>query len=112
MLLSELMLVSIELITHNRSSDDMFYSGNFVYCGTDVMGWPQKIDDDIVTFRYARSEASEKSIEIPLYMLKKGEMKKILQDAEFDNIQEYSDFKPGLFEDADFFTYIAHKLHL
>jgi ubiquinone/menaquinone biosynthesis C-methylase UbiE len=88
---------------------DKFYSGNYVYCGEEVRGWPHKIDGKIVTFRYARNESPQINAEIPLYMFKTDEMKGILERAEFKDIEEYSDFKPGISVDADFFTYVAHK---
>ena len=87
------------------------YSGEFMYTGDEVRGWPVKVDDErkIVTFRYAKIASSAPYAEIQLCMVKRKELEKTLGDVNFQIKNVYSNLEPGYSKDADFFTYVAEK---
>jgi hypothetical protein len=86
-----------------------FYSAEYIYCGTDVRGWPEEIEDKKIIFKYARKESPEFGPRIPMYNFKEGEMEKILRNTGFINTRKFSDFKPDLNENADFFIYKTYR---
>ena len=95
------------------------YSGDYMYCGTEVKGWPHRldhrVDGDVVTFRYSRKDNPDRIAEIPLFVFKKGELEDMLK-ARFEKIDIYpnldfeqnSNIKTDPLK-IDFYTYVAHK---
>lgn len=104
------------------------YSREVIYCGELVRGCPLEISDNNVKFYYYLNHKVRTIQEIKrdnvgildMYPFKKGEIKKLLENADFVNITEYSAglanntnssklFKRGVDENADFFIYAAYK---
>jgi glycine/sarcosine N-methyltransferase len=92
-----------------------FYSANYIYCGTDVKGWPSELKKDgIVKFRYERDDAynnlgEKNEVTLKMHMFKEDELKELLIDAGFNICKEYSDFVEKKYEGADFFIYVVEK---
>ena len=88
-----------------------------MYCGRTIRGIPRRIEENHVTFLYhARpgaatlEEAEEEYVgTLEMYPFKAGELEALLRAAGFERTEVYSDLEPGRREEADFFTYVAHK---
>ncbi|MDP1845672.1 MAG: class I SAM-dependent methyltransferase [Candidatus Moranbacteria bacterium] len=84
------------------------YSGKYVYCGEKVHGRPIEISDDKVKFEYT-DERTNKIAYLAMYPWKRDELKKLLQEAGFELIEQYSDYLPKENPDADFYQYVCVK---
>ncbi|NQE53767.1 hypothetical protein C5S29_09250 [ANME-1 cluster archaeon GoMg3.2] len=104
------------------------YSREVIYCGELVRGCPLEISDNNVKFYYYPNHKVRTIPEIKrdnvgildMYPFEEGEIKKLLKNADFENITEYSAgfanntnssnlFKLGVDINADFFIYAAYK---
>ena len=94
------------------------YSHQSMYCEKSVRGVPYHIDEDEdkITFMYFKNgrqvanldEARENRVGyLEMYPFKKGELAHLLEECGFTDVHEYSDFKEGHSDEADFFTYTA-----
>ncbi len=79
-----------------------------VYCGEKVDAKPVFISKNKIVFEYFHKEKKIKS-RLILYPFKDGELLALLKEAGFKKIQQFSDFKKGKDNKADFFTYVAYK---
>lgn len=84
------------------------YSGKYVYCGETVHGKPIEITNDYVKFQYTDERTGKKGY-LVLYPFKKGYLKKILKEAGFKKIEQFSDYKKGCRKSADFYQYVCIK---
>lgn len=84
------------------------YSGKFVYCGTEVKGYPIKISQKEVVMEYTALKTHEKG-ELRLYPFKKGELVSLVKETGFSNIRPFFDFQKKKNENADFILYLAQK---
>ena len=82
-------------------------SGNYVYCGTETENHPILIEENRIVFEYVHNNKWRSHLTV--YPFKKGEMLEILRAAGFSYFCEYSDYKEGYNENADFFQYVAVK---
>ena len=83
------------------------YSKKYVYCGDKADGRPVEISDDCVVWKIEHENG--KKAFLPAYPFKKGELRSLLQTAGFEKVEQYSDYKKGFDEGADFFQYVAAK---
>jgi len=84
------------------------YSGKFVYCGDKVHGAPIEISDKKVHMEYTDERTGKKGYLI-LYPFKRRELLNLLKEAGFTKIEQYSDYKKGLKNTADFNQYVCIK---
>lgn len=82
-------------------------SDRYVYCGTKTEVHPTSIEENKIVFEYIHNNKQYSLL--ALYPFKKGEMLEIIKAAGFLSVQQYSDYKPGYNENADFFQYVAVK---
>jgi len=87
---------------------DFQYSGNYVYCGDKVHGKPIEISDERVKMEYTNESTGKKGY-LVLYPFQHGEMKNLLAKTEFASVEQFSDYKPGENNDADFYQYVCVK---
>ncbi len=87
---------------------DFHYSGKYVYCGDRVHGRPIEISDDSVKFEYI-DERNGKKAYLTMYPWKRGELRELLLQAGFGSIEQYSDYRPGENNEADFYQYVCVK---
>ncbi|MBU2100486.1 class I SAM-dependent methyltransferase [Candidatus Micrarchaeota archaeon] len=84
------------------------YSGKFVYCGKKVHAYPIKIEKNRVVMEYSDKNKKNKG-NLVLYPFRRNEMKKLLAEAGFKKIQQFSDYKKEFNPDADFYIYVCRK---
>ncbi len=84
------------------------YSNRYVYCGDTVHGKPIEISEGRVLFEYV-DERTKRSAYLSLYPFKRGELLGLLTQAGFRKIEQYSDYKKGFDETADFYQYVCLK---
>jgi glycine/sarcosine N-methyltransferase len=94
-----------------KKNPDIFYeklySAKHMYCGKHFKGWPDKFDEQFITFAYGTS--TQNIIRnIKMYPLGESELEDLL-NARFDKFQKYYDLSSEADENADFFTYVAIK---
>ena len=87
---------------------NFIYSGKYVYCGNKVHGKPIEIKKNKVVMEYADTLRKKKG-HLTLYPFWKGEMLLLLKTAGFKEIAQYSDYKKGFNQKADFYTYVCKK---
>ena len=83
------------------------YSGKYVYCGSKVHAKPVEIQKNKVLMQYEHENG--KTAFLALYPFKKGELKRLLKKAGFEKTTQYSDYKEGCEDNADFYQYEAVK---
>ncbi len=85
------------------------HSGNVVYCGKDKVGiCPVYASPDIAIIEYEHIDG--RKIRFPVYPFKSGEMRSLLGEIGFRNIEAYGDYKrPFNPEEPEFITYVARK---
>jgi glycine/sarcosine N-methyltransferase len=93
------------------------YKEEFIYCQRSIKGVPFDFGKNVkgaITFIYFPKyikdikEAYKARIgQLHMYPFRKGELRSLLEKKGFKEIKEYSDFKEGYDEGADFFTYTA-----
>lgn len=96
------------------------YTRSVMYCGTVVQGVPEKISEEKVRFVYFRKSDARNLDEaqrhqvgtLDMYPFKAKELQQMLEDAGFQQVRVFSDFKEGYHDQADFFTYVARKPYL
>lgn len=84
------------------------YKRKYVYCGSTVHGYPIKIANNKVVMEY-NDTIRKKKAQLALYPFKKNELLKLLEKTGFRKITQYSDYKKGFDEKADFYTYVCVK---
>ncbi len=84
------------------------YSKNFVYCGETVRAFPFEITEQKVVMQYVDKKRKKKA-ELVLYPFKRGELLSLLNEAGFNKVQVFSDYKKGFNSEADFYTYVCSK---
>ena len=96
------------ILSHKNEilSGNFPYSGKYVYCGKEVKSKPIEIEKNRMLFEVYWSKGSAC---FNAYPFKKGEMLEIIKTAGFGSAEQYSDFKLGCNENADFFQYVAVK---
>jgi len=105
-----------KLIIDERNYDDHFlngkyrYSGEIVYCGKDkVDAHPIHISDSMVVMGYHHLETGQKA-HLVLYPFKRGELRVLLEEAGFRDIEVFGDYKRDFKpEDSEFITYVCRK---
>lgn len=87
-----------------------FYSNKYMYCGSIIKGWPEKVDDNFVIFAYGYDQAHILG-RLTMNPFKNGDLEELLIKVRFTHIMRYADFKLDTKQntDADFFTYVARK---
>ena len=84
------------------------YKGANTYRGQYVHGRPVSITDDKITVEYSHDESGILG-RLSFYPYKKGELRSLLQEAGFIDIQQWGDYEPGDDRDSDFFEYVARN---
>jgi SAM-dependent methyltransferase len=84
------------------------YSGKYVYCGKDVRGFPIKITNRAVKWKYVHSKTGKIGF-LDMHPFKEGQVLKELSEAGFSEVKQFSDYREGVDETADFFQYVARK---
>jgi 2-polyprenyl-3-methyl-5-hydroxy-6-metoxy-1,4-benzoquinol methylase len=85
------------------------YSGKYVYCGTDkVHAMPVRISEDGVLMGYTALR-NEKKGHLLLYPFRRTELHDIIAEAGFKSISFFSDFRPVLDPNADFYQFVCRK---
>lgn len=95
------------------------YSGKVMYCQKTIRGipYPHGFVKGAITFVYFPKEIdnideawARRVGHLHMYPFRRGELKKLLEDAGFIDIKVYSDLtKVGFDDKADFFTYLAYR---
>jgi len=83
------------------------YSGKYLYCGKKIKGIPIEIYENEIRFGYYNNNNLIGSLK--MYPFKKGELKDLLHEVGFTIVKQYSDFKEGYSDQADFLFYVAIK---
>jgi glycine/sarcosine N-methyltransferase len=104
----ETILTNVPQILDKKYFYGKFYSGNYMYCGTEVKGWPCKVDGNIVKFAYG-SDRDPPYGYLEMHAFRGDDMERLLASAGFKSIEISSDFKSGYDGRAEFFTYVAQK---
>ena len=84
------------------------YSKKYVYCGDKVHGEPIEISEDKVRMEYTDERTGKKGY-LMLYPFKRDELLNLLKETGFSKIEQYSDYKKGLNQEADFYQYVVVK---
>jgi hypothetical protein len=99
-------------ILDNRESalaGTLHSTGKYLYTGTDkVQVRFVEITDDAIFIEYTHKESDKKAY-YKVYPFKKGELKKLLGETGFQEIEKYSDYELGDNPEADFYQYICIK---
>ncbi len=99
-------------ILDNRAaalSGELHSTGEYLYTGTKkVQTRFVRVTDDEVIVEYVHNEKALKAY-YRIYPFKRGELLRLLQDAGFPQIQQFSDYQPGNNPDADFYQYVCVK---
>lgn len=83
------------------------YSGDYVYRGAKVKGWPIAIGDKEVIMRYEHEETGQRA-HLRLYPFKRGELMDRIREAGFSEVEQYSNYLPGHNSEADFHQYLCY----
>lgn len=101
------------LIIDQRNYDNMLRAGysskhKYYYAGYRVKAEPVHISDDLVIFEYAFPDTS--SYKLNMYPLRKDYLCRLIQDAGFQTVTTYGDFKKDYdIKNTDFFIHVAEK---
>lgn len=94
--------------SENIIQGDYRYSKKYVYCGTRVVARPIEIRPDDVLFEY-HDLSTGKRYYLHHYPIKEDELKGLLIDAGFSEIQTFYDYKDKKPNHHDFVQHIAKK---
>ncbi|WP_372422243.1 class I SAM-dependent methyltransferase [Salinarimonas chemoclinalis] len=83
-------------------------SGNYYYCGTGAKVSVDHVDESLCRFRYDFSDRETYTLEV--YPVLKDEMRGLLEDAGFAEVETFGDFKP-VFDvfSTDFVIHVARR---
>lgn len=81
------------------------YSHRYVYIANEVQASPVFIDPHEVVIEYRSRNG--RWARLHLYPFKRGEMHRLLAEAGFNSIRQYSDYRPEYAPKADFYHYVA-----
>lgn len=101
------------LIIDQRNYDAMLDDGFtckhiYHYCGSTVTAEPEHLDEGLARFRYSFADNSE--FHLNMYPLRKAYLRRLLEEAGFQNVSTYGDYKSNYREeDSDFYTHVAEK---
>ncbi len=86
------------------------YSGDVLYCGKDkVSAKPIFISESMVLMEYEHKQTGEKA-HMDLYPFKENELRELLIEAGFKDIEIYGDYKKNFKpEEPEFLTYVCTK---
>jgi hypothetical protein len=84
------------------------YSRRVMYCGQQVTGRPIAISSSVVTFGYFDKSGRQRGT-LDMVPLSVDEMVDACKRAGFQYFDVFSDFKPGLDDSADFFTFVFRR---
>ena len=95
---------------HHFLNGNFRFSGDYVFCGKDkVSAKPIHVSDSMVVMGYDHKVSGER-VHLVLYPFKKGEMKELIEEAGFRDIQAFGDYKPRFDpKEPEFITYVARK---
>jgi glycine/sarcosine N-methyltransferase len=83
-------------------------SGNYYYCGTNVSVSVEHIDETLCRFRYEFPDQATYRLEV--YPILKDELVGLLEQAGFDSIRTFGDFKSEVdTAESDFIIHVARK---
>ena len=87
---------------------DYRYSGKYLYCNKCVRSRWIQIEDNKVKYEIYDERTNERAF-FTLYPFKRGELRKFLEKAGFQKIEQYSDYQPGDNPKADFYFYVCQR---
>lgn len=87
---------------------DFRYSGKYQYCGQYVHSKPIEIDENNIRYLMWDDRTNKKAYFV-VYPFKRGELKQMLEEIGFPNIERYSDYQPGYNPEADFYMYVCQR---
>ena len=98
----------IDQRNYDEILDSSFKSKHNVYCGKKVSAQPVYVDEGLARFEYAYEDGSKYYLN--MFPLRRNYLCKLLNDAGFQKIETFGDFKEKFQEsEVDFFVHIAHK---
>lgn len=101
------------LIIDQRNYDSILDQGfssrhTYYYCGDDVSAEPEYMDDGLARFKY--TFPGNEVYHLNMFPLRREYMCRLLNEAGFQNVATYGDFKESHEEpDPDFFIHVADK---
>ncbi len=85
------------------------YSGNYVYCGIDkVHAAPVQISENGVLLEFTDLQTGKKA-HLAVYPFRRRELHDLLADTGFASISLFSDYRPGLNPNADFYQFVCRR---
>jgi len=84
------------------------FSHKYLYCGKHIHSKLIELKDDKVRFEFYDERTNKKAYCVG-YPFKRGELRQMLEEVGFRNIEQYSDYQLGYNPKADFYTYVYQR---
>jgi len=84
------------------------FSHKYLYCGKSIQSRPTELEDDKIRFEFYDERTNKKAYCVG-YPFKRGELRQMLEEVGFRNIEQYSDYQLGYNPKADFYMYVCQR---